>query len=97
MNDIVDNVAKSRFELTRDGHTAELDYTIEGDRIVLLHTEVPKPLGGQGIGAELIQAALQRAADEGLTIIPLCPYARRWLEKHPDRVGAAAIDWTAFT
>jgi predicted GNAT family acetyltransferase len=97
MSDIVDNVANSRFELTRDGHTAELDYTIEGDRIVLLHTEVPKALGGHGIGAALIQATLQRAARDGLTVIPLCPYARRWLEKHPDRVGAAAIDWTAFT
>jgi uncharacterized protein len=96
MTDIVDNAAKSRYELTRDGHTAELDYTIEGDRIVLLHTEVPKALGGQGIGGELIQAALQRAAEDGLTIIPVCRYARRWLEKHPDRVGAAAIDWTAF-
>jgi uncharacterized protein len=95
MSDIVDNAARSRYEVTRDGHTAELDYTIEGDRIVLLHTEVPKALGGQGIGGELIQAAVQRAARDGLTIIPLCSYARRWLERHPDNVGAVAIDWRA--
>lgn len=95
MTDIVDNAARSRYEVTRDGHTAELDYMIEGDRIVLLHTEVPRALGGQGIGGELVQAAAQRAAGDRLTIVPLCPYARRWLEKHPDRVGAVAIDWNA--
>ena len=94
MNDIVDNAAKSRYELTRDGQTAELEYAIKGDRIVLLHTEVPNALGGQGIGGELVHAAVQRADRDGLTIVPLCPYVRRWIEKHPDRVGAVAIDWT---
>jgi len=94
MNDIVDNAAKSRYELTRDGQTAELEYAIKGDRIVLLHTEVPNALGGQGIGGELVDAAVQRADRDGLTIVPLCPYVRRWIEKHPDRVGAVAIDWT---
>jgi uncharacterized protein len=97
MTDISDNAARSRYELTRDGHTAELDYTIDGHRIVLLHTEVPEALGGEGIGGELIQAAVDRAARDGLTIIPVCGYARRWLEQHPDRVGAVAIDWSTAT
>lgn len=92
MTDVFDNATKSRFELTRDGHTAELTYTIEGDRMVILHTEVPKALGGQGIGGELVQAAVRRAARDRLTILPLCPYARRWLEKNPDRIGVVAID-----
>jgi predicted GNAT family acetyltransferase len=95
MTDIVDNAARSRYEVTRDGYTAELDYVIEGHRIVLLHTEVPEALGGQGIGGELVEAAVQRAARDGLTIIPRCAYARRWLEKHPDRIGGGEIDWTA--
>ena len=95
MTDFVDNAARSRYEVTRDGYTAELDYVIEGHRIVLLHTEVPEALGGQGIGGELVEAAVQRAARDGLTIIPRCAYARRWLEKHPDRIGGAEIDWTA--
>jgi uncharacterized protein len=95
MNDIVDNAAKSRYELTRDGQTAELEYAIEGDRIVLLHTEVPNALGGQGIGGELVHAAVQRAARDGLTIVPRCGYARQWLEKHLDRVDGVPIEWTA--
>jgi uncharacterized protein len=95
VTEIVDNATQSRFELTRDGHTAELLYTVEGQRIVLIHTGVPKALGGQGIGGELVQAAVHRAAADGLTIVPLCAYARQWLEKHPDRVGAVAVEWDA--
>jgi predicted GNAT family acetyltransferase len=90
--EVVDNTAKGRFELSRDGHTAELIYTVTGDRMVLHHTEVPKALGGLGIGGELVQAAVRRAARDGLTIVPSCPYARRWLDKHADQVGAVAID-----
>jgi hypothetical protein len=63
--------------------------------LVLVHTGVPEALGGQGIGAELVRAALHRAERDGLTLVPVCPYAREWLEKHPEAVGAVAIDWAA--
>jgi uncharacterized protein len=95
--DVVDNTAKGRFELSRDGHTAELIYTVTGDRMVLHHTEVPKALGGLGIGGELVQAAVRRAARDGLTIVPSCPYARRWLDKHAEQVGGVAVDGPATT
>jgi predicted GNAT family acetyltransferase len=93
MNDVVDNPAASRFEVTIDGETAELIYRLRGKRLVLVHTGVPDALGGRGLGGQLVRAALQRAAREGLTVVPLCPYAREWLEKHPDEAAAVEIDW----
>jgi predicted GNAT family acetyltransferase len=36
---------------------------------------------------------VDRAAAEGLTIVPLCPFARSWLRKHPDEAGRVAVDW----
>jgi len=27
--------------------------------------------------------------------VPLCPFARSWLERHPDEASAVPIDWTA--
>jgi hypothetical protein len=59
----------------------------------LVHTEVPDGLSGQGIGGRLVAAAVERALGESLTLVPVCPYARRWLEDHPDDVAGVSIDW----
>ena len=90
--DVVDNPAANRFELVRDGHLAELVYRVRGQQLVLVHTGVPAELGGQGIGGLLVQAALERAEREGLTIVPQCPFARGWLERHPNEAGRVAVE-----
>jgi len=91
--EVVDLPDQGRFELTVDGHTAELVYRIEEGRLVLVHTEVPEALEGRGIGGALVEAALDRSARDDLTVVPLCPFARRWLERHPDRAARVPIDW----
>jgi uncharacterized protein len=91
--DVIDNTDASRFELRADGWLAELAYRVRGDRLVLAHTEVPLELEGRGIGGRLVTAAVDRAAHEGLTLVPLCPFARGWLERHPEAAGRAVIDW----
>src|SRR5262249_35231545 len=63
------------------------------DRLVLLHTEVPAALGGRGLGGRLVRAAVERASGEGLTVVPLCPFARTWLERHPDVAENVTVDW----
>jgi uncharacterized protein len=88
-----DNKEKSRFEIYGNGELAELVYRRRADRLVLVHTEVPEALAGRGVGGQLVQAALRRAAAEGLTIVPLCPFARSWLERHPDEAAKVPIDW----
>jgi uncharacterized protein len=90
---VTDNQAESRLELRADGHLAELLYRRNGNRLVLFHTEVPEELEGRGLGGVLVTAAVSRAAREGMTLVPLCPFARGWLERHPDVAGQAAIDW----
>ena len=90
---VIDNTDASRFELRADGWLAELAYRIRGDRLVLIHTEVPLELEGRGIGGRLVTAAVDRAARDGLTLVPLCPFARGWLQRHPDAASKAVIDW----
>ena len=90
--DVIDNTDASRFELRADGWLAELAYRIRGDRLVLVHTEVPVELEGRGIGGRLVTAAVDRAAREGLTLVPLCPFARDWLERHPEVASRAVTD-----
>jgi uncharacterized protein len=91
--EVTDNTDASRLELRADGWLAELVYRIRGDRLVLVHTEVPVELEGRGIGGRLVTAAVDRAAREKLTLVPLCPFARGWLERHPEAANKAVIDW----
>ena len=90
---VTDNQAESRFELWVDGRLAELPYRRNGKRLVLIHTEVPEELEGRGLGGALVRAAVDRAAREGLTVVPLCPFARGWLQRPPATAAKAAIDW----
>jgi predicted GNAT family acetyltransferase len=93
MADVLDDREHHRFLLAQEGHEAELIYRVNGDRLVLVHTEVPEFFRGQGIGARLVQAAVDRASESGETIVPLCPYARKWLQDHADVASTVTIDW----
>ena len=88
-----DDAAGHRFLLEVESREAELVYRREGGRLVLVHTGVPDALSGRGIGGRLVAAAVERARRDELVLVPVCPYARRWLEKHPDEVGGVSIDW----
>jgi uncharacterized protein len=93
MSDVIDNEAEHRFEVTMDGHRGELTYELQGDHITLIHTGVPEALAGHGLAGRLVQAAVDRARREQLTIIPICPYARRWLKKKESDLADVNIDW----
>jgi len=80
---VVDNRAESRFELPLDGHTAVLVYERRPQSLVLIHTEVPKELRGHHLGDVLMQAAIDASRREHLRIVPICPFAKAYLEKHP--------------
>ena len=90
---VTDDVAGSRFLYVEDGVEAQLVYRAADQRLILVHTEVPEQLGGRGIGGRLVRAAVDRAARTGATVLPWCPYARRWLREHPDDAAPIAIDW----
>ena len=90
---IVDVPAENRFVVHVDGAEAEMLYRVKGDRLYLIHTEVPEALGGQGIGGRLVRAAIRRAQTDHLTIVPWCPFARRWLKEHPDESGGITVDF----
>jgi uncharacterized protein len=91
--EVIDNQDALQFEATAEGEGAVLTYRLRAGRLVLTHTQVPASLEGRGIGGKLVLAALNRARQDGLTVVPLCPFARSWLERHPDAAGVVTIDW----
>ena len=94
MTAVRDDRPQERFVFEKDGEVGELAYELEGDRLFLLHTEVADALRGQGVAGRLVKAAVSRAIDDGLTVVPWCPYARRWLREHTDVAGSVAVDWS---
>jgi predicted GNAT family acetyltransferase len=89
-----DDKAHHRLVIEQDGSLAELVYLEEPGRLILVHTEVPDALAGRGVGARLVQAAVARAEKDQATVVPWCPFARRWLRDHPDVADRVTIDWT---
>ena len=73
-----------RFHASVDGHGAELVYQITGSVMTIMHTGVPAEIGGRGIAAELVKAALDHAQASGWTVIPRCSYSAVFLSKHPE-------------
>lgn len=55
------------------------------------HTEVDPALRGHGAGDALARAAMDFARQEGLKVIPDCPYLRTWLDGHPEYVETIAV------
>lgn len=92
---VVDNVPEQRFEVELNGDVATLAYERAGDRLVLIHTEVPPSLQGHGIGHLLVRAALDEAAREGELIVPLCPFVVSYLRRHPDNLRLVAPEYRA--
>ena len=84
MSDVQDNTARSRFELEVDGHVAFSNYKREDGVLTVLHTEVPKELGGRGIGSALARGLLDTARAQGLKVRPICPFVKAYMEKHPE-------------
>ena len=94
--EVLDQRERHRLLIVDDGYEAELVYRNRSDdRLELVHTGVPEELGGRGLGAQLVLAAVAKAKAAGATIIPTCSYARKWLRDHPDVAATVPIDWPA--
>jgi Predicted acetyltransferase len=76
---------KKRFELHIEGHIAFIDYILNNENIMFLtHTEVPKELGGKGIGKILVQNALEYLKANGYKLAPLCPFVAAYVKRNPE-------------
>ena len=80
-----DDPAGNRYELLIDGVRAgDLHYLPTRGAVVLVHTEIAPDLEGQGFGGRLIAGALEDLQTRELIIIPVCPFVRSYLERHPE-------------
>ena len=77
--------SKGRYVAVVDGHKAEMTYSRLGaGAIIIDHTGVPDALRGRGVGEALVQRGVEDARAEGRKIVPLCPFAKAQIVRHPD-------------
>src|SRR4051812_3905741 len=74
-----------RWFATLDGHESEMTYSRASPALIIIdHTAVADALRGRGVGAVLVQRAVEDARKEGFKIIPLCPFAKAQYDRHAD-------------
>lgn len=77
--------SKGRYFVVVNGVEAEMTYSRVSDTMMIIdHTEVPAALRGRKVGERLVQRAIEDARREGVSIIPLCPFAKAQIKRHPD-------------
>jgi uncharacterized protein len=87
---IRDNTERHRFELDADGHVAFSNYKRADGVLTILHTEVPQALEGRGMGSALIRGVLDIARSQGLKVVTICPFAKAYIERHPEYADLVA-------
>ncbi len=83
-NNVRDNAERHRFELDAQGHIAFSNYKRADGVLTILHTEVPKELEGHGIGSALVRGVLDLARARGEKVIPVCPFVKGYMDRHPE-------------
>jgi predicted GNAT family acetyltransferase len=76
---------------TAENPLAQIVFEISEDVLTILSTEVSASLQGQGVGQQLVAYAVDYARINQLKIIPVCPYAIKQFEKHPEYSDVKAI------
>lgn len=78
--------SKGSFYIEEDGKTlAEMTYSKAGpERIIIDHTEVDDTVRGKGLGLQLVIHAVDYVREKGIKMLPLCPFTKATLLRHPE-------------
>jgi uncharacterized protein len=81
---VVDNPSRRRYELwVGEALAGVILYRTRPGALALVHTQVFAGFEGGGLGATLVAGALDDIRDRGLQVVPICPFVRSYLERHP--------------
>ena len=74
-----------RFEVTSGDTVAGFTQFVDHDgRRVFFHTEIGEEFGGLGLAGIVVEEAVNATRADGKTLVPVCPYVKKWLTKHPE-------------
>lgn len=85
---VADAPDRQRYEATIDGKVAGFaEYLTTGPLTVFTHTEVDPAYEGRGVGSALARYALDDMRARDRRVLPVCPFIKEWIGRHPDYSG----------
>lgn len=84
MDRLTEDAGRGRFELAFDGGTAFANYRVDGNRVVVTHTEVPPAYSGQGIGSRLAHGIFENVRTSGRKVVIRCSFIADWVRRNPE-------------
>lgn len=70
----------------RAGYTLYVDHRAADGTVerIFPHTKILDEYAGQGLASVLVRGALEATVAAKARIVPVCPYVKGWIEKHPE-------------
>jgi len=84
MAEVRENATGGRFEMEEGGQVVFADVRRNAGRLIIDHVEAPTALRGTGAAGRFMEGLVAEARRQGVTLVPICPYARDWLARHPE-------------
>ncbi|MBV8980925.1 MAG: N-acetyltransferase [Acidimicrobiia bacterium] len=83
--EVRNNAERSRYELVDDGEVVGVaEYRDEGDVRVFPHTHINASRRGQGLGAQMVRAALDDTRSSGHRVVAACWYVAEFIDANPE-------------
>jgi predicted GNAT family acetyltransferase len=82
-----------RYLMKVDGKlVSAADYTVNGDRLSITHTFTDPMQRGHGYAGQVVAFAVDDIEQNSpqLKIVPMCWYAAKWFDEHPEKSGLLA-------
>ncbi len=74
-----------RFEISVDEDVAGFAQFIDRDgQRIFFHTEIDPQFGGRGLAGIVVGHALDATREDGLRAVPVCPFVKKYVERHSD-------------
>jgi predicted GNAT family acetyltransferase len=88
-----DNPDEHQFEIFVDDALAGFTvYRARPGIRAFIHTEIDPTYEGQGLGGQLITAALDAAREAGDEVLPFCPFVNHFIKTHGDYLDLVPED-----
>jgi predicted GNAT family acetyltransferase len=82
---VTDDAERQRYEIHLGSELAGfVAYHLQPGLITVLHTEVEPAYEGQGVGSRLVEGMLEDVRSRGLRVLPICPFVRAYVRRHPE-------------